>query len=49
MMIARGPMALRNMQSVVVRVEGVTELERYWNLDGACLVNWFTPRVGRRW
>jgi CubicO group peptidase (beta-lactamase class C family) len=31
--IARGPLSLRNMQSVVVRVDGVTELEQYWNFD----------------
>jgi len=31
--IARGPVSLQNMQSVVVRVDGVTELEQYWNFD----------------
>jgi CubicO group peptidase (beta-lactamase class C family) len=30
--IARGPVSLQNMQSVV-RVDGVTELEQYWNFD----------------
>jgi hypothetical protein len=31
--IARGPVSLRNMQSLVVQVDGVTELEQYWNFD----------------
>jgi CubicO group peptidase (beta-lactamase class C family) len=31
--IARGTVSLQNMQSVVVRVDGVTELEQYLNFD----------------
>ena len=31
--LGHGPAALRNVQSVIVRVDGATELEQYWNFD----------------
>ena len=31
--ISRGSVSYRNIEAIVVRVDGATELERYWNSD----------------
>jgi CubicO group peptidase (beta-lactamase class C family) len=40
--IAYGPPRRRNIQSVIVQVDGVTELEQYWNFDAERYQNVFS-------